>query len=191
LKKFIYEENIPQILETERLILEPLNMKHKEDIFKHFSDEEVTRYMDIDVLKSIEEVEKIINFYVESIDKKKRYRWSIIRKEDNKFIGTCGFNTWIRQSANKSEIGYDLSKEYWGKGYMSEALEELLNYGFEKLELYRIEAKVINGNDNSRRVLNRLGFTEEGLLRSCNYYKGKYVDEYVYSILRDEWKNKK
>ncbi len=176
-------------LKTERLILKPISNNYSEEIYEHFSDPDVTEYMDIDVLKSIEEAKEIINFYVEKEDKEECYRWVIIRKEDDAFLGTCGFNSWIQNRANRAEIGYDLSKKYWKKGYMREAVQELIKHGFEVLELHRIEAKVTKGNYPSCKLLEKLNFKKEGFLRDYNFWKSQYISEYIYSILEDEYKN--
>jgi len=144
--------------------------------------------MDIDVLNSIEEAEEIIDFYVEKEDDQKCYRWVVIRQEDNVFLGTCGFNSWIKNRANRAEIGYDLRKIYWRQGYMKEAVKRLIKHGFEVLNLHRIEAKVTKGNEPSCKLLEKLKFTQEGFLRDYNYWKGEYISEYMYSFLEDEYK---
>ncbi|HMA60607.1 MAG TPA: GNAT family protein [Halanaerobiales bacterium] len=182
------KQEILKQLETERLLLKPISREFKQEIYKHFSDQAVTRYMDIDVLKSVQEAEEIIDFYVEKEDQEKCYRWVIIRKEDNAFLGTCGFNSWEKCRANRVEIGYDLSKKYWRQGYMQEAVKRLINHGFEILNLHRIEAKVTKGNEPSCRLLEKLNFTEEGFLRDYNYWKGEYISEYMYSLLEDEYR---
>lgn len=179
-----------KILETERLILEPLSDKHKESLFSHFSDEDVMKYMDINTLKNVEQAEKMIEFFEKHIDESEKYRWAIIRKKDCQFLGTCGFNNWIKHRGNRSEIGYDLSKPYWGKGYMKEALEKMIHYGFDTMKLRRIEALVTEGNINSRKLLKKMGFIEEGFLRDYGYWKNQYISAYMYSILKSEWNNK-
>lgn len=182
------KEKILRTLNTERLLLKPISKKYLEQIYKHFSDPEVTKYMDIDVLGSIKEAEEIVDYYISKEDKKQCYRWVIIRKSDNKFIGTCGFNSWEKNRANRSEIGYDLSRDFWKQGYMSEAVKRLIKHGFEVLKLHRIEAKVTKGNAPSCKLLERLHFTKEGFLRDYNYWKGEYISEYMYSLLEDEYK---
>ena len=176
-------------LETERLILKPISREHTEDLFKHLSDPEVTEYMDIDTMENIKEAEEIIDFYLEKEDKKTCYRWVILNKENNEFMGTCGFNSWIRNRANRSEIGYDLSKRHWGQGYMVEALEALLKHGFDVLDLHRIQAMVTEGNIPSCKLLEKMNFTKEGFLRDYNYWKNGFVNEYMYSLLEDEYRN--
>ena len=174
-------------LKTERLILKPISQKYKEEIYNHFSDPNVTKYMDIDVLESLEKAEEIISYYTEREDKEECYRWVVLKNDDNTFLGTCGFNSWEKQRANRAEIGYDLSKKYWKKGFMSEAVVRLIKHGFEILNLHRIEAKVTEGNTPSCKLLEKLHFKKEGFLRDYNYWKGDYVSEYMYSLLKSEY----
>lgn len=174
-------------METKRLILEPISNKYLKEIYEHFSDPDVTEYMDIKSLKSQDEAKEIIDFYLNKKDDQDHYRWVILRKEDHELLGTCGINTWKKQRANKCEIGYDLSKKYWRKGYTTEALDKLLNHIFNNLNIKRVEALVIKENLPSCKVLEKLNFTKEGLLRANHNYNGEFVDEYMYSLLREEY----
>ena len=176
-------------LKTERLLLKPISREYTEDLFKHLSDPEVTKYMDIDTMESIKEAEEIIDYYIEKEDERTCYRWVILDKQNKEFIGTCGFNSWNRNRANRSEIGYDLSKKYWGQGYMVEALKVLLKHGFEILDVHRIQAKVTEGNIPSCKLLEKMNFTKEGLLRDYNYWKDGFINEYMYSLLEDEYRS--
>jgi len=70
-------------------------------------------------------------------------------------------------------IGYDLKPEYWNRGYMSEALNEVLDFGFNKLEINRIEAEVMRGNKGSERVLSKLDFKKKGFLKKWMFRREK------------------
>jgi len=109
-------------------------------------------------------------------------RWGIALKGKTEIIGTIGFNNYTKQ--HRANIGYDLQKDYWNNGYISEALKAVINYGFEKLEINRIEAEVMPGNIYSEKALNRLGFKREGLLRDWMLWNGKHYDMIMYSLLR-------
>ncbi|NIW38715.1 MAG: GNAT family N-acetyltransferase, partial [Gemmatimonadetes bacterium] len=84
----------------------------------------------------------------------------------------------------QAEIGYDLAHRHWGRGLMTEALRPMLRFGFEEMDLHRIEAGVTVGNEASARVLEKLGFREEGLLRRGGYWKGAYHDLRGFGLLR-------
>jgi ribosomal-protein-alanine N-acetyltransferase len=83
----------------------------------------------------------------------------------------------------KAQIGYWLSEKYNGKGYASKALSSLVGFGFSVLNLHRLEATTATTNGSSVRLLERVGFKREGLLRECYWSNGKFVDDYLYSLL--------
>ncbi|TKI89149.1 GNAT family N-acetyltransferase, partial [Bacillus cereus] len=86
------------------------------------------------------------------------------KKGTGQLIGTCGFHL-INNNHKRAEIGYELDDTYWGQGYASEALQAILAYGFEMLQLIRIAAVVYVENKSSQKLLIKAGFQEEGLLR--------------------------
>ena len=83
-------------------------------------------------------------------------------------------------------MGYDLHVDYWNKGYITEALSEIVNFGFDTLEINRIEAEVMQGNVASERVLSKLGFTKEGILRDWMYWNNKHYNMVMYSLLKND-----
>lgn len=87
---------------------------------------------------------------------------------------------------SKVEVGYELSKAVWGRGYASEVINSLLNYAFLDLDINRVEAKVEPLNTNSIKTLRRLNFTFEGTLRQVEKSKGKFIDLNVYSKLKTD-----
>ena len=119
-------------------------------------------------------------------DEKQRIRWGIAQKQDNSIIGHCGFFD-IDRSNCCAEISYCLKRESWGQGFMTEALDAMLKFGFEDYGLNRIVAKVIKGNARSIRVLQKLGFVPEDILRESLYKNGQYHDLIVFSILKSEY----
>ncbi len=178
-------DDFPQ-LETERLILRRLTMADLEFVFQHFSDPMVNRYLlDNEPLARRDEAREIIEFYLDPAGKTHN-RWGIVLKSEDALIGTCGFHRWEKRY-RRAEIGYDLGHAYWGRGIMSEALREILAHGFEKMELNRVEAIVYPENTPSVRLLERLGFQKEGLLRDYLYSLGEFYDHSIFSLLKREW----
>ncbi|MNV81492.1 Ribosomal-protein-serine acetyltransferase [compost metagenome] len=112
----------------------------------------------------------------------KAIRFSIIEMESNEIIGSCGFNSLDFEN-EKAEIGYDIARAFWGRGYASEAISALLDYAFSTLKLNRIEAKVEPENVNSVKVLQKLNFMFEGTLRRYERVNGKFIDLNMYSKL--------
>jgi ribosomal-protein-alanine N-acetyltransferase len=179
---------IPPLIETQRLILKELTLQDLDFIYGHFSNEDVCRYLfDNEPLASIEEAQQIIDFYLDP-RQNDRNRWCIVCKETNKSIGTCGFHRW-NKTDHIAEIGYDLQREFWGHGYMQEAMRAALEVGFCRMNLNRIEAYTSVENQRSIQMLKKLGFTAEGIVRDKHYFRGVYYDHYCFSILKREWKS--
>ena len=108
-------------------------------------------------------------------------RWGIVRRADGQLIGTCGYNRLFKRHF-RGIIGYDLGRAYWGQDYMAEALRTMLAYGLATLNLHRIEALVMPGNERSVRVLEKLGFQEEGILRGYGFWKDQFWDLRCFSL---------
>jgi ribosomal-protein-alanine N-acetyltransferase len=172
-------------LETERLILRSLTSHDLEFIYQHFSDPDTTRYLqNEEPIKTRQQAQAIVDFYTEP-GVQTYNRWVIVNKSDDSPIGTCGYHRW-RKRHFCAEIGYDLVKAYWNQGFMTEALTEVLEFGFGKMELNRIEALVHPGNLASIRLLEKLRFQNEGLLRDYYFKGGMFHDSLIYSLLRRE-----
>ena len=101
-------------------------------------------------------------------------------------IGTVGF-VWVNDESNSAEIGYSLSREYWGRGLMTEALQCVISQCFKAARFNRIEAQHDIRNPASGRVMEKCGMKKEGVLRSRFRSKHEYVDAAVWSILASEY----
>lgn len=174
-------------LETDRLMLQLLTDEDAPALFEFFSDDDVTKYMDMESFTSVQQAVDEIDFMSRMAERLQGCRYGIHDKRDGKLIGTCGFHAWEWQRGRKAEIGYDLAKAYWGKGIMKEALTSLITFGYEHMNLLRIEALVLPEANQSMSVLRKLGFTQEGLLRAYGYWQDQAWDEYMFSLLRHEW----
>ena len=173
-------------LATQRLRLRPIATDDLAFVFEHFSDLDVGRYLlDEDPLTSLEQAQEIIDFYVNPAAQSHN-RWIIERRSDCRPIGTIGYHKWSRKD-HKAEIGYDLSPVAWGQGYMSEAFQRVVEYGFSDMDLNRIEAMVYPDNVASLKLLERHGFVREGLLREELCRDGVYYDHWLLSLLRRDW----
>ena len=174
-------------LETERLILRSLRMEDADFIFREWGSPAVTHYMrDEEPLRSREEAEEWLR-PLQTPEEMPTFKWwGIESKRDKELIGTCGFCRWNKQH-HWAEMGYDLWPDYWGQGLMPEALRVLLRYGFEVMELNRVEATTHTENQRSMRVLEKLGFQREGVLREYYCRERMYNDQVLFSLLRREW----
>ena len=173
-------------LETERLRLRELTLLDAETMFRYFSKESVIRYFGMDSFQNIEQAKTTIQTF-KIVMKKEVYFAGELRKGTGQLIGTCGFHL-INNHHRRAEIGYELDDTYWGQGYASEALQAILAYGFETLQLIRIAAVVYVENKASQQLLIKAGFQEEGLLRKHMIQNGVAHDTILYSLLKEEWK---
>ncbi|MGE7917139.1 GNAT family N-acetyltransferase [Lysinibacillus xylanilyticus] len=170
-------------LETERLILRELTQDDAESIFKCFSNEEVTCYYGQEPFREIQQAENLVKLFSKNFAEKRGIRWGIERKGTNDIIGTIGFNAWS-PIYKREEIGYEIHPDYWRKGYTFEAVTEIVSYGFEQMGLTRIGAVVFIENEASSKLLTKIGFQKEGILRDYMYQNGQAHDTFVYSFLQ-------
>jgi RimJ/RimL family protein N-acetyltransferase len=110
-------------------------------------------------------------------------------EKDGELIGEIRFKT-IKWFNRKAELSIMLSEENQNSGYGYEAMLEAMKFGFQKMNLHRIEAEVIAFNKSSIKLVEKLGFVFEGTLREAKYSDGKYYDIYRYGILKNEFNNK-
>jgi ribosomal-protein-alanine N-acetyltransferase len=171
------------ILETKRLVLRQLAADDSESWFQNLSNDEITGLIGMDPLETIEELEAIIKSFNERFKEGAGIAWAITLKETNEFIGTCSYES-INKKNRSGEIGYDLLREYWGHGFMTEALRAIIEYGFRQIGLDRIEANTDPVNIHSRNLLERLGFIEEGTFRESASFTGEFGDDIHYSLYR-------
>lgn len=173
-------------LQTSRLDLVEITADHRKDIFKLFADVEVTRFYNVVPLKEEKEAQRYIDWFASRFSDGLGVRWGIALKGQRRIIGTLGFNHYIKD--HRGNIGYDLMKEHWNGGYISEALRTIIEYGFHVLEINRLEAEVMQSNTASERVLEKLGFVREGVLRQWMLWNNRYYDMTMFSLLRSDWK---
>lgn len=175
------------VLETERLILRKLQPDDAPEVLALFSDDDVLRYHDLSPLRSLVEATNLIKRLTRRYQDFSGLRWAItLRNGDDRLIGTGGLNRITTHNA-LGVLGYDLMTTYWGQGYITEAVRAFVRFGFEEAGLNRIEAQTMLWNVASMRVLHKVGFTEEGILREWGYWKGAYHDLRMYSLLRREY----
>ncbi len=176
-REFIHEifSKMPT-LETEHLILRPMQMFDAFDMYEYSRMPETSRYLTWSPHKDIEYTKNYLAFVINKRRAGEFYDWAVVLKgDDKKMIGTCGFSR-IDFSNDVGEIGYVINPEFSGKGYASEAAERIISFGFDTLKFNRIEAKYIVGNDASLAVMKKCGLKFEGVARSSMLIKGKYCD---------------
>ena len=174
-------------LETDRLILREMTLDDVEFYFRHFNNYKVVEGCCFPGPKTVEAANEELELYcIKPFKENRGIRWGIVRKSGDELIGTCGYYDW-NKAARRAEIGYDLDPAYWREGIMTEALRAVLQYGFERMELNRIQAIIDSRNTRSLKIVYTLGFKKEGVLRQRSYFNGQYRDDVCFSLLKREW----
>lgn len=178
--------NMPT-LKTERLIMRPMHANDAEDMFDYAQREDVTTYLLWSPHPSVSYTRDYLKYIETRYDVGDFYDWAVIERSSGKMIGTCGF-TRIDMPNNVGEIGYVLNPDFHGKGYGTEAAREALKFGFDVIGLHRIEAKFMEGNRASRRVMDKLGMTFEGFHKEAILVKGKYRTVGISAVLSEDYR---
>jgi [ribosomal protein S5]-alanine N-acetyltransferase len=178
------EKELSNII-TGRLLLRPFTHADLENVFKGLSHPEVIQYYGVSY-STLEETKLQMKWFAE-IEQNKTGQWFAICSSDNTiFYGGCGLNN-INALHCKGEIGYWLLPAFWGKGIITEALPPVIEYGFTALRLHRIEAVIETANENSKKIMHKLGFAYEGTMQECEFKNGEYISLAMYAILNSNY----
>lgn len=175
------------ILQTPRLILRMPVAADADAVFAMRSDPVVQRYGSHAPWSHRSEALAWIARNERGMAAGEHAQFAIERREDGAVIGTCALYAFDRP-CRRAEVGYALAKPEWGRGYANEAVTCLLDWGFDHLDLNRVEADIDPRNVPSARALERLGFVCEGHLRERWIVAGEVSDSWLYGLLRAEWK---
>jgi ribosomal-protein-alanine N-acetyltransferase len=176
------------ILTTERLVLRSLDERDVDAIFAIFRDPEVSRYSSSPPMAEIGEARALLDRAVSSFSQHAAIRWAITRGTDGLVIGTCNV-FHVDEQNRRGELGYALKREFWGNGFIHEALSALLDYAFGTLHLHRLEADIDPRNGASIRAVERLGFQREGIRRERWHVAGEISDSLMMGLLSREWQS--
>jgi ribosomal-protein-alanine N-acetyltransferase len=173
-------------LRTERLKLRPLLPGDEFRLFEIHSNAKFMRYWSSPPWTNIEQAVTLIEKDQIEMAQGMRVRLGIFLHEAKQLIGTCSLFQ-IDQQCRRAELGYGIAQEHWRHGYMTEAVSELLNYGFSELNLNRVEADIDPRNAASGRSLEKLGFLQEGYLRERWIVGDEVSDSALYGLLARDW----
>jgi len=173
-------------LRTARLTLRPARMTDAHDMYEYSRDPEVARHVLWEAHGSIHQTRAYLRYILRQYRAGTPGTFVLELNEARKVIGTIGL-MWVQRENRSAEIGYSLSRAYWNRGLMTEALEEILRFCFDTLRLNRVEAQHEVDNPASGAVMRHAGMRREGLLRQRVYNKGHYVDVELYAILRADY----
>lgn len=178
-------EQLPTI-DAPRVRLRWLTEQDADALYEVFSDRRMMRYWSTPAMTDRSEALALVTEIHDYFREKSGFQWGVERKDDRRLLGTC---TLFRIDAGngRAELGYGLGSRYWSKGYMREALTALIAYSFGTLGLRRLEADVDPRNEGSVRILGKLGFQREGLLRERWNVGGEIQDTAYFGLLAREW----
>ena len=178
-------ESLP-LLNTKRMRLRELTEAVVDALYRIFSHPQVARYWGAPALANRDAAAALLAEIQENFRKRTSMKWGVAELETDQIIGTVTlFN--LNFDNKRAEIGYGLDYNYWRKGYVTEALDALLSYAFDVLQLHRLEADVDPRNLGSIRTLEKMGFQREGLMRERWQVNGEIQDALFYGLLRPEW----
>ncbi|MDD2674730.1 MAG: GNAT family N-acetyltransferase [Flavobacterium sp.] len=169
-------------LETERLLLRRVDANDINEIFALRSNPETMKYIPRPLVKTDEDALEHIAMIDSKIDSNEGINWAITLKDNPKLIGVIGHYR-IKPENYRAELGYMLLPEYHGKGIVSEAVKEVVKYGFQMMKLNSLEAIIDPENHASAKVLEKNGFVKEAHLKEYEFYEGRFLDTVIYSIL--------
>lgn len=179
---------VPPVLETERLVLRPLEIGDVADIFEYASNPNVSRFTLWEPHRSIKDSESYILDYVLPYYRQHTPEpWGITLKANpGKVIGTVGL-FWASKTSKSMELAYAIGEPHWGQGIVVEASRAAVSHGFRDFGAARIQAHCKAENKPSARVMEKLGMKFEGTLRSALFHRNRHWDMHFYSVLREEW----
>ena len=178
---------LPERLDTERLVLRVRTVADAEDIHTYASLPEVSYPAGFLPVKTLEDEIHYLEHILPERNQKEKLPagYGIVVKGTDKVIGSVYFNH--RHADDVLELGYTLHPDYWGRGYVPEAALALIYLGFKDLGLHKIELTCFGYNVQSQRVAEKLGFTLEGRIRDRKDVRGNRCDSLIYGLLKSEW----
>ena len=174
-------------IETDRMILRRFEYSDNEFMRKNWiSNEKIQSLYSEPVYETEEAVKELLDMYIGSYEKDDYYRWAIIDKVTKECIGQIAYFL-VDNKNHFAEIEYCIGEEYQCKGLATEATKAVIAYGFDKINLHKVQICTKTINAPSKRVMEKCGLIYEGTLRDYFYMNGQYVGRLFFSILREEY----
>ena len=176
------------MFKTNRLHIRELTFADIDNVHKLHSLPETDEFNTLGIPENIQTTENILNEWLKTQQQEPRnsYIFSIKKNDTNEFIGLIAINLG-KINYKTAEVWFKIHKDYWRKGYTSEALTRILKYGFIDLKLHRIEAGCAVENSASSKTLEKVGFQREGMKRKNLPIRGVWKDTYFYGILEEDF----
>ncbi len=170
-------------LHTKRLLLRKFTYDDQEPIFELRSDRSVMKYIPRPVSETLEDARKHIELILQKIDANEGINWGIEELSSKKLIGVIGLFK-VDKENYRAEVGYMLNSKWHNQGFMHEALQAVIDFGFKDMKLHSIEAIIDPLNEASANLLLKHKFRKEGhYLENC-YFEGTFLDSVVFSLVK-------
>ena len=170
-------------IQTERFLLRQFTDKDLENVFHGLSHPDVIKYYGVS-FHSLQATKEQIQWFKDLEENDTGIWWAICSKDGSTFIGAGGLND-MDKANKKAEVGFWLLPEFWRNGIMQEVMPVICKYGFDHLQLHRIEGFVDAENNNCKTALSKLNFTYEGCMRDCEFKDGKYISLDIYAMINN------
>ena len=171
------------IIKTKRLLLRQFIAIDLENVYKGLSDPEIIKYYGVSY-KTLEDTKAQMQFFVDLEKEGTGIWWAVCSLDNKTFYGAGGLNS-LNKVHKKAEIGFWLLTEFWGQGIMTEVMPIICNYGFDNLELHRIEGLVETDNLNCKKAMKKLDFKLEGTMKDCEVKNGKFISLVIYAKFKN------
>lgn len=181
-------EQMPAMLKTNRLHIRELTFADIDNVHELHSLPETDEFNTLGIPQTIQTTQKILADWIalQKQEPRNLYVFGLDRNDDNKFIGLIAL-TLGKPNYRTAEVWFKLHKDFWRKGYTTEALTRLLDFGFNDLKLHRIEAGCAVENIASARTLEKAGLIREGMKRKNLPIRGEWKDSYFYGIQEEDF----
>lgn len=191
MEKKMLTHNGTDTITTDRLILRRFEYSDDDSMLRNWiADEKIQSMYSEPVYSTKEEVKELLDKYIGSYERPDYYRWAVIEKASGECIGQIAY--FLVDSKNHfAEIEYCIGAEFQCRGYATEATKAVIAFGFDRINLHKVQICTKTINKPSRRVIEKCCFTYEGTLRDYFFMNGEYVGRHYFSILREEYEAKK
>jgi ribosomal-protein-alanine N-acetyltransferase len=178
------------MLKTDRLNIRELTFADIVNVHELLSLPETDEFNTLGIPETIQTTEKILKEWLipQKQHSRNSYVFNIDKNDDNSFVGLIALNLG-KANYQTAEVWFKVHKDFWRKGYATEALTKLLDFGFNNLKLHRIEAGCAVENIASSKVLEKVGMIREGMKRRKLPIRGQWKDNYFYGILEEDFNN--
>lgn len=152
------------------------------EFFECYTHPEITKFLpDGCIPTDFTDATRELRRYANLFDNNESIFWMLVRKDTDKVVGTCGLNDWDRYN-KRVEISYEIHPNYWRRGLGQSIVKAAVDFAFNKMKVVRVQATMVTYNEPSAKLLEKVGFTREGLLKKYKFYKGDHVDILMYGL---------